>query len=170
MLMIFLQQELCIAEQHLQLEVGQENQLIEEGPGYLIIVGDLRHFPLDALVQPSPSDTLDTGVGISIWASGTLHRVASGWWGMSMHRHDSVFASTSYYHQRFPVNCQLVFERCQKVYRLTCGIATMAGMTPAAARPRPTTPTFKVRAGVVMCVCPACFEMARQRSSSTLSF
>jgi len=48
----------------LQLEVGQENQLIEEGPGDLIIVGNLRHFPIDALVQPSPSDNLDTGVGI----------------------------------------------------------------------------------------------------------
>ncbi len=29
-----------------------------------------------------------------------------------MNRNDSVFESTSYYHQRFPVNCQLVFERC----------------------------------------------------------
>ena len=113
MLRLFVPQELCIAAQHLQLEVGQENPLREEGPGYLIIVGTVRHFPLDALIQPSPSDNLDTGVGIYIWASGKLHRVASGWWGMSMNRHDSVFKSTSYYHQRFPVNCQLVFERCQ---------------------------------------------------------
>jgi ribosome-binding protein aMBF1 (putative translation factor) len=31
---------------------------------------------------------------------------------MSMNRNDSVFKSTSYYHQRFPVNCQLESERC----------------------------------------------------------
>ena len=33
---------------------------------------------------------------------------------MVMHRNDSVFESTSYYHRRFPGNCQLNFERCQK--------------------------------------------------------
>ena len=36
------------------------------------------------------------------------------------------------------------------------GIATMAGMTLAAARPRPTTTTFKVRADVVMSLYPSC--------------
>ena len=30
-----------------------------------------------------------------------------------MNRHDSIFESTSYYHQRFPGNCQLEFERCR---------------------------------------------------------
>ena len=29
-----------------------------------------------------------------------------------MNRKDSIFESTSYYHQRFPGNCQLEFERC----------------------------------------------------------
>ena len=35
-----------------------------------------------------------------------------------MNRNDSVFKSTSYYHQRFPVNCQLVFERCQEIHEI----------------------------------------------------
>ena len=30
-----------------------------------------------------------------------------------MNRYDSLFESTSYYHQRFSENCQLEFERCQ---------------------------------------------------------
>src|SRR5262249_36802525 len=30
---------------------------------------------------------------------------------MSMHRHDSICESTSYYHRRFPGNCQLGFEK-----------------------------------------------------------
>ena len=107
--MIFLKQRIFIAEQHLQLEVGHEHELIEEGPGYLIRLGDLSHFPIDALIQPGQSDNLDTGVGIYIWASAKLHRVASAWWGLSMNRNDSIFESTSYYHRRFPGNCQRVF-------------------------------------------------------------
>src|SRR6266478_5496985 len=31
-----------------------------------------------------------------------------------MNRKDSIFESTSYYHQRFPGNCQLECERCPK--------------------------------------------------------
>jgi hypothetical protein len=37
--------------------------LREKGSGYLIICGDLRHFPVDALMQPSPHDNMDTGLG-----------------------------------------------------------------------------------------------------------
>jgi len=33
-----------------------------------------------------------------------------------MNRNNAVFDSTSYYHRRFPVNCQLVFERCQTFF------------------------------------------------------
>src|SRR5712691_9790678 len=111
--MICLKQALFIAKQRFQLQVHQQKQLIEKGPRYLIILCDLRHFPVDALMQPSQSDHLDTGLGIYIRASGKLHCVASGWWGMSMNRKDSIFESTSYYHRRFPGNCQLEFERCR---------------------------------------------------------
>src|SRR5712691_9960410 len=118
--MICLKQALFIAKQRFQLQVHQQKQLIEKGPRYLIILCDLRHFPVDALMQPSQSDHLDTGLGIYIRASGKLHCVASGWWGMSMNRKDSIFESTSYYHRRFPGNCQLEFERCQNSYSLRC--------------------------------------------------
>ena len=64
MLMIFLKQELFITKEHLQLEVGSQKQLGEKGPGYPIIVGDVRHFPVDTLMQPSEHDDMDTGGGI----------------------------------------------------------------------------------------------------------
>ena len=101
MTMIFLQQELCIAAQHFQLEVRYEKQLREEGPGYLIRRCNVRHFPIEPLIQPRQHDNMDTGLGISIWASGTLHRVASGWWGMVTNRHDSMLQSPSYHRQGF---------------------------------------------------------------------
>ena len=78
--MLLLQQELCIAQQRFQLQGCQKNQWREKGPGYLIIGGDLRHFPVDALRQPSPHDHMDTGLWIASRSSHTLHRVASGWW------------------------------------------------------------------------------------------
>ena len=84
--MIFLKQELCIAKEHCQLEVGSQKQLVEKGPGDLIIVGDFRPFPVDTVMQPSEHDDMDTGLGLSIWASDKLHRVASGWWWMLMSR------------------------------------------------------------------------------------
>src|SRR5439155_8655521 len=112
-LRIGLTQALFIAQQRFPRQVHQQKPLREKGPRYLIIRCDLRHFPVDAWMQPSQSDHLETGLGISIRASGTLHCVASGWWGMSMNRKDAIFASTSYYHRRFPGNCQLEFERCQ---------------------------------------------------------
>jgi hypothetical protein len=65
-------------------------------------------------MQPGRHDYLDTGLGISIWASHKLHRVASGWWWMVMNRKDSTLGSPSYHHQRFPGDCQLEFERCRK--------------------------------------------------------
>jgi hypothetical protein len=36
--MIFLKQELFIAKEHFQLEVGSQKQLVEKGSGYPIIV------------------------------------------------------------------------------------------------------------------------------------
>ena len=62
--MIFLKQELFVAKEHFQLQVGSQKQLVEKGPRYQISLCDLRHFPVDALIQPSQSDNLDTGVGI----------------------------------------------------------------------------------------------------------
>jgi len=62
--MIFLQQELFITKQRFQLQVGHKKELIEKGPGYLIKFCDVRHFPVDALMQPSRHDNLDTGLGI----------------------------------------------------------------------------------------------------------
>src|SRR5712691_11041410 len=63
-------------------------------------------------MQPGRHDYLDTGLGISIWASHKLHRAASGWWWMVMNRKDSILGSPSYHRQGFPGNCQLGFERC----------------------------------------------------------
>ena len=65
------------------------------------ILCDLRHFPIGPLMQPGQHDHMDTGLGISIRASPQLHRVASGWWLMVMHRQDSILVSPSYHHQRF---------------------------------------------------------------------
>lgn len=48
--MIFLEQQLFIAKEHFQLEVGSQKQLVEKGARYLISLCDLRHFPIDALV------------------------------------------------------------------------------------------------------------------------
>jgi hypothetical protein len=49
----------------------------------------LCHFPVDALLEPSQPDHMDTGLGISIGSSHKFPRVASGWGLMVMHRNDS---------------------------------------------------------------------------------
>ena len=77
--MIFLKQKLFIAQQRFQLQVGHQKQLGEKGPGDPIHGGHFRHFPVDTLMQPGEHDDMDTGLRISIWASETLHRMASGW-------------------------------------------------------------------------------------------
>src|SRR5512145_2768429 len=94
--MIFWQQALFIAKQCFQLQVGHTKEVIEKGPGYLRIFGDFRHFPVDTLMQPREHDAMNTSVGIYIWASAKLHRVASGWWGMVTNHHDSLLQSPSY--------------------------------------------------------------------------
>ena len=86
---IFLKQALFIATERFQLEGGRQQQLIEEGPGDAIILCDLRHFPVDALIEPSQHDHMDTGLGISIGSSHKFHRGASGWGLMAMNRNDS---------------------------------------------------------------------------------
>src|SRR5215475_3619397 len=89
MTLILLPVELFIAKKHFPLEVGHKQQLIEEGPGDAIILGDVRHFPVDALIEPRQHDNLNTGLGISIGSSHKFHRVASGWGWMVMNRNDS---------------------------------------------------------------------------------
>ena len=99
--LIFLPQELVMAAERFHLEGGSQQEWGEQGARDLRDRCDVRHFSVDALLPPSESDELDPRVRISIWASGTLHRVASGWWGMSMHRRDSLCKSPSYHRQGF---------------------------------------------------------------------
>lgn len=79
--MIFLQQELGIAQAHCQRDVGSQKQLRKQGPGDRIILCHVRHLPVDPLIEPSLYDNLDAGLGISIRSSHTLQGVTSGWWG-----------------------------------------------------------------------------------------
>jgi len=94
-------QELCIAQQQCQLQVRHKKQVGEQCPRYLIGRCDLRHLPVNALRQPSEHDHRDPGLPISVRASHTLHRFASGGWGMVMNRHDSMWQSPSSHRQRF---------------------------------------------------------------------
>ncbi len=87
--MLFLQQELFLTQQRFSLEVRHTKQVRKKGPGYPIRLCDCRHFPVDTAMQPSEHDDIDTRLGGSIWASRTLHREASGWWGMVMNLQDS---------------------------------------------------------------------------------
>jgi hypothetical protein len=59
-----LKQALFIAQERFQLKGGHKQQLIEESPGDAIILGDVRHFPVDALIAPSQHDNMDTALGI----------------------------------------------------------------------------------------------------------
>ena len=61
---ILLKQKLFITKEHFQLEVGSQKQLIKKGPGDLIILCNVRHLPVDPLIEPSLYDNLDTGLGI----------------------------------------------------------------------------------------------------------
>ena len=87
--MIFLKQKRCAVKQRFQLQVCHQKQLVEQGPGYPIRVGNFRHFAVDTLMQPREHDDMDTGLRISIWASEKLHRMASGWCWMVMNLQDS---------------------------------------------------------------------------------
>ena len=80
---------LLIAEQRFQLKVGSPHQLIKKGSGDVISLRNLCHLAIDALIEPSEPDNVDTGVRRSILASDKLHCTASGGWLMVMHRGDS---------------------------------------------------------------------------------
>jgi hypothetical protein len=99
--LIFLPQELVMAAERCHREGGSQKELGEQGARYLRDRCDVRHLSVEALLPPSESDELETRVRSAIWASGKLHRVASGWWGMSMHRRDSLCKSPSYHRQGF---------------------------------------------------------------------
>jgi hypothetical protein len=48
------------AEEHFELDGGRQKELIEQGPGNAIGLGDLRHLAVDALIEPSQHDNVDT--------------------------------------------------------------------------------------------------------------
>src|SRR5712692_6047096 len=99
--MLFLTQELFIAQQCCPLQVRHKKQLGEKCPRYLIGLCDWRHVPVNALMQPSAHDHRDTGLTIDVRASHTLQRFASGWGWMLMYCNDSMLPSPSYHRQRF---------------------------------------------------------------------
>ena len=77
------------AKKRCQLEGSSPNQLIQPGSGDVILLSNLCHLAIEALIEPSEPDNVDTGVRRSIVASDKLHRTASGWWLMVMNRGDS---------------------------------------------------------------------------------
>ena len=80
---------LLIAEKRFQLEVGSPHQLIQKGSGDVILLSNLGHCAVDALMEPNVFHNVDTGLRISIVASGKLHRATSGGWWLVTHHHDS---------------------------------------------------------------------------------
>src|SRR5207249_1729198 len=92
---------LLIAKKRFPLEVSSPKQLIKKGSGDVIILSNLGHLAIDALIEPSAPDHGDTGVRCSIVTSDQLHRTASGWWSMVMNRGDSGLSLPSYRRQRF---------------------------------------------------------------------
>jgi hypothetical protein len=66
--------------------LGGPGELRKKGSGDVIILSNLGHLAVDALVDPNVFDDFDTGVRISIVASGKLHRATSGrWWRVTNH-------------------------------------------------------------------------------------
>jgi len=99
MVLIVVQKALFIAKEPFQMQLGNQQQLREEGPGDAIRRCDLRHFPIDALMEPSQQDNMDTGLSISIGSSHECHCFASGRWSVVMNPQDSIAQSSSYHHQ-----------------------------------------------------------------------
>jgi hypothetical protein len=63
MLIVFaLRKSALIAKKRFQLEVGSPNQLIKKGSGDVIILSNLRHLAINALIEPSEPDNVDTGM------------------------------------------------------------------------------------------------------------
>jgi hypothetical protein len=85
----FLSVRLLIAKKRFSLEIGSPNQLIQPGSGDVILLSNLCHLAIDALIEPGEPDHFDAGVKREIMASDKLHRTASGWSWMVMNRGDS---------------------------------------------------------------------------------
>ena len=78
-----------VAKKRFQWEVGSPNQLIKKGSGEVILLSNVCHLAIEALMEPRELHNVDTGVRCSIVASDKLHRTASGGWLMVMNRGDS---------------------------------------------------------------------------------
>ena len=53
---------LLIAKKCFQLEVGSPHQLLKKGSGDVILLSNLGHLAIEALIEPSEPDHFDTGV------------------------------------------------------------------------------------------------------------
>ncbi len=83
---------LGIAKEVLQVVPGGPAELIQKGSGDLVLVSNLGHLAVDTLMEPHVFDNFDTGLRISIVASGTLHRATSGrWWLVTNHNDSSLY-------------------------------------------------------------------------------
>ena len=71
---------LGIAQEVFQVVLGGPAQLRKKGSGEVILLSNLGHLAVDALMAPNVFHHCDTGLRISIVASGTLHRATSGGW------------------------------------------------------------------------------------------
>ena len=69
-----------IAQEVFQVVLGGPAKLIQKGSGDVILLSNLGHLAVEALMDPNVFHNFDTGVRISIVASGKLHRATSGGW------------------------------------------------------------------------------------------
>ena len=53
---------LVIAKENFELDGGSHKELIEKGPGNTIGLGDLCHFAVGALIEPSQHNHVDTSL------------------------------------------------------------------------------------------------------------
>ena len=80
---------LGITKEVFQMVPSGPAQLIKKGSGDMILLSNLGHFAVDALMNPSVFDNFDTGLRISIVPSGKLHRETSGGWWLVTNHNDS---------------------------------------------------------------------------------
>jgi hypothetical protein len=80
---------LGITKEVFQVGPGGPAELIQKGSGDVIILSHLGHLAIDALIDPNVFDNVDTGLRISIVASGQLHGATSGGWWLVTNHHDS---------------------------------------------------------------------------------
>ena len=71
---------LGIAKEVCQVVLGGPAKLIKKGSGDVILLSNLGHLAVDALMDPNVFHNFDTGLRISIVASGKLHLATSGGW------------------------------------------------------------------------------------------